>query len=226
MRLRNFIPTAAAVALVLLLSFADSSSLPLPLSFSTSSSPFSPSPVPISAHLQQLQRHAHFADDVLSKYSLEQVQKRCKTLRKAMRKEKWSYATGRFMTKCADDDLITKTFRSPSFTKKVRETVGFEGYLPAYDIPVEVRLYPPGSSMAWHRDEKLLKDENQLELVFTVLNSSDSRTEFKNPDSSITSKRTAPNSLIAVFANGVLHRVVPGTTGERIIVKAVYKLSR
>mgnify|MGYP001804355112 CR=1 FL=1 len=45
------------------------------------------------------------------------------------------------------------------------------------DFPVEFRVYPSGSFMDWHRD-CLLYQTPQLEVVFCVENSSDSRTEW------------------------------------------------
>mmetsp|Transcript_16247 Transcript_16247/g.39882 ORF Transcript_16247/g.39882 Transcript_16247/m.39882 type:complete len:432 (-) Transcript_16247:58-1353(-) len=49
----------------------------------------------------------------------------------------------------------------------------------APDIPVEVRLYSqPGSSMAWHYDD-VLYDPPQIEVIFTLENTSDCRTMWK-----------------------------------------------
>ena len=75
--------------------------------------------------------------------------------------------------------------------------------------------------MAWHRDEALFAVP-QLELVLTLRNSSDSCTEWVDGAGEIARVETEANSLLAVRANGALHRVTPVRRGERDIVKVVF----
>lgn len=85
-------------------------------------------------------------------------------------------------------------------------------------IPVEYRQYPIGSQgMVWHRDTCLVG--RQYECVYTVTNTSDSLTLYKDMFGRIHSVRTEPNSLIVVQAGGAEHAVTPVTIGERSIVK-------
>ena len=62
----------------------------------------------------------------------------------------------------------------------------------------------------------------QLEVIYTVSNDSNARTEWRSADSTLVSLCPPPNSLIAVRADAAWHRVVPATEGERVIIKALY----
>ena len=90
------------------------------------------------------------------------------------------------------------------------------------EFPVEYRKYPSGAGgMIWHRDLELVG--RQYEFVYTVQNTSDSRTLYKDFFGKVHSVWTEPNSLIILRASGVLHSVTPVTTGERTIVKFALK---
>ena len=89
------------------------------------------------------------------------------------------------------------------------------------DVPVEYRIYPPGSRMDWHQDVALYT-EPQYEIVFTVSNTSDSQTQWQDAEGRRHGGWTEPNSVIIVQAESVVHRVTPITTGERSIIKFVY----
>ena len=89
------------------------------------------------------------------------------------------------------------------------------------DFPVEARLYLPGAEMAWHRDVRLYATP-QFELILTVSNTSDARTQWVGSDGAARSIRPAPNSALLFVADGAWHRVVPASQGERVIVKALY----
>jgi len=88
-------------------------------------------------------------------------------------------------------------------------------------IPIEYRKYPSGSTgMSWHRDVPLIG--HQYECVYTLTNTSDSRTIWRDVFGNEHPIWTEPNSLIVVQAAGVEHAVTPVTTGERTIVKFVF----
>jgi len=93
------------------------------------------------------------------------------------------------------------------------------------DYPLELRSYPSGASMAWHRDEPLFVVP-QVELVLTVWNSSDSTTEWQDAGGRMHSQWTEPNSVLALRAAGCPHRVLPVKRGERGIVKVVFSTTR
>ena len=75
--------------------------------------------------------------------------------------------------------------------------------------------------MAWHRDVRLYATP-QFELILTVSNTSDARTQWVGSDGAARSIRPAPNSALLFVADGAWHRVVPASQGERVIVKALY----
>jgi len=89
------------------------------------------------------------------------------------------------------------------------------------DFPIEYRLYPENSDgMPWHSDLKLYT-KPQYELVFTIMNNSDSKTVWKK-DNKQKDICTEPNSLIIVRANAAEHKVTPLYNGERSILKFIY----
>jgi hypothetical protein len=90
------------------------------------------------------------------------------------------------------------------------------------DFPVELREYGVGAAMDWHVDVELY-DPPQWEVIFTVANESDSRTEWVDASTGTTrDARTADGSALVVRAGGDRHRVLASTHGSRIIVKALY----
>eukprot|EP00775_Hariotina_reticulata_P008250 gene8250-8439_t len=89
------------------------------------------------------------------------------------------------------------------------------------DFPVELRQYPKGSDMPWHRDEQLYASP-QWELIFTVDNTSDSWTQWRDEAGQEHSIWTEPNSLLAVEAEGWDHQVLPVKRGLRTILKMAY----
>ncbi|KAG7347405.1 hypothetical protein IV203_016110 [Nitzschia inconspicua] len=89
------------------------------------------------------------------------------------------------------------------------------------NIPVEVRLYQkPGASMAWHQDD-ILYDPPQIEIVFTVENTSDCATLWK-VEHGLHSQETHPNSLLMLQAGGPEHCVTSLRRGRRVILKCAY----
>jgi hypothetical protein len=89
------------------------------------------------------------------------------------------------------------------------------------DFPAETRTYRPGASMDWHVDVCLYVTP-QLEMIYTVSNASDARTQWLGSDGSVRSLRPAANSALLFAAGGAWHRVRAATEGERVIVKALY----
>ncbi len=130
-------------------------------------------------------------------------------------------ASGRLMYTLKENAPLVKLLNTPEFIQRVRDLAGNQKLIPCPEIPVEYRKYVVGSYMNWHRDTKMLNEQLQYECVITVTNTSDSETLF---DKNIytTKIETAPNSLIIVRANGVMHKVTKLTQGERTIIKLVF----
>lgn len=92
---------------------------------------------------------------------------------------------------------------------------------PTFDPPMEYRVYPKGAGMKWHTDVVLF-DKPQLECVFTIDNSSDSVTQYKDRYGIVHSLWTQPNSLMLLLADDVEHHVTSVESGQRSILKYVY----
>jgi len=127
-------------------------------------------------------------------------------------------APGRLRTYITPESKTYRILTSPEFMRYMSfifETPLIHG---AEHIPIEYRKYPVGSrGMAWHRDTCLVGC--QYECVYTLTNTSDSQTQYKDLFGRVHSVRTEPNSLIVVRAGGVEHAVTPVTVGERTILK-------
>ena len=111
----------------------------------------------------------------------------------------------------------------PESVERLRRICGDERLEPA-DFPVELRRYPVGSSMGWHKDE-VLYDEPQLEVVLTLENTSDSQTRWERADGSVRGTWLPPNSLLLVKAEGATHGVTTVRRGDRLIAKFVLTAS-
>jgi hypothetical protein len=100
------------------------------------------------------------------------------------------------------------------------------------EVPVEIRSYEQsGAGMSWHTDDVLYTPHPQLEVVWTLENTSDCQTLYRTGQkdkSSITtaieSIQTENNSVLLVPAGGPEHCVTSLQRGKRIIVKGVYAL--
>lgn len=92
----------------------------------------------------------------------------------------------------------------------------------ASEFPIEYREYPLHSpGMRWHKDI-LLYEKPQYEAVFTIENTSDSYTQWVDPEGNLYYVWTPPNSLLVMKASGYLHNVTPINQGKRNILKLVY----
>lgn len=118
-----------------------------------------------------------------------------------------------------------ETGGEPAYGRRVAELdAGLSGLLARglrVGVPrlAELREYPPGAGMGWHRD-RLLATPPQAEYVLT-LRPSDARTCFDvgRGRGGVECVRPAANSLLRVRAGGVRHAVLPGTRGTRAIIK-------
>jgi hypothetical protein len=119
-------------------------------------------------------------------------------------------------------------------------------YILSPDIPVEIRSYErQHAHMNWHKDDVLYTPIPQIEIILTILNTSNCRTMWElpvlqpppkphtnaNDNTTVTkevrqySMETEPNSILCLRAGVVSHCVTPLKYGKRIIVKCAYTLS-
>ena len=149
------------------------------------------------------------------------VQRECTALRRCLKKENNTVAKKRLGTYIAEESAIYGIFAGPRVHGRLGKVL--EGDYWVSEFPMEYRVYPVGSSMDWHLDE-CLYEEPQYELVYTVTNTSDALTEWREGGLRV-GEWTEPNSLLIVRAESALHRVTPVRKGERSILKVVYTCS-
>ena len=112
-------------------------------------------------------------------------------------------------------------------TKMLLQQTGRE-YRLCYDVAAELRVYRKlGAAMAWHQDD-VLYDPPQVEVVFTIENTSNCATRWKRGpgpgDDDESSVETDSNSALVLAAGGPWHCVTSLKRGRRVIVKLAYVL--
>jgi hypothetical protein len=126
---------------------------------------------------------------------------------------------------------VTHPHRPSSTTKTiVQPPITTTQYVLAPHIPVELRSYERmGAGMAWHVDDVLYHPVPQIEMVFTIINTSNCRTLWKmhhhdaeDDSNSFHEQETDPNSILLLRAGVVPHCVTALQYGKRIILKCAY----
>lgn len=154
-----------------------------------------------------------------SPHDYELIREECALLRNEVGSERRACARQRLGVMINESHLVHRAFMNQNVAHRLGQLTG--QVLQPADVPVEYRIYPQGSCMDWHQDVALYTTP-QYELVFTLENTSDSQTQWRDADGRRRGGWTEPNSVIMVRAENVVHRVTPITTGERSIVKFVY----
>jgi hypothetical protein len=132
-----------------------------------------------------------------------------------------SVAKYRLGTSLPPDSVTFQAFQDGSLSRLVEQVAG-SNYVLSPHIPVEIRVYEKsGACMAWHVDD-VLYDPPQLEVVWTLENTSDCVTMWKEPDGSVRSVETDRNSVLLLSAGGPSHCVTSLKRGQRTIVKCAY----
>lgn len=125
------------------------------------------------------------------------------------------------------DCRTVEIFRKGSLHKLVQQLTSNDYELSEH-VPIEIRSYEkPGACMAWHSDDVLYRDPPQVEVVWTLENSSDCQTMWKSIKQGQgevvhQSVETEKNSVILLRGGGVEHCVTSLKRGKRIIIKCVY----
>ncbi len=121
---------------------------------------------------------------------------------------------------------INSIFYGDKFLNYLYKKLGFR-VKPSTNLPIEFRIYEKDGKMDWHRDyvDKVVRNCPQIEIVFTLENTSDSKTVWIDDE---TNKKneiiTQNNSIIITQGNGALHMVTPVTIGYRTIIKIAYDI--
>ena len=124
------------------------------------------------------------------------------------------------------NSYLNTIFYGEKFLNYLCGILGFR-VKPSVSLPIEFRIYEKGGKMDWHRDyiDNVVRNCPQIEIVFTLENTSDSKTlwidDNTNEKHEIITKN---NSIIITQGNGAYHMVTHVTTGFRSIVKIAYDI--
>lgn len=169
-----------------------------------------------------------YVQDLLSPSEFKEVLAEYESLKDHLDDEGPSLAIKRMVVPAPADGAIVAALAKPELAERLQSLTGLKSTPKLWELPVEYRRYEVGSSMVWHTD-KLLDDleRPQLELVLTLLNTSDSRTRWTTDYVQVSRGRysevwTTPNSALLLRANGAVHMVTEVTKGSRVIAKAVF----
>ena len=160
-----------------------------------------------------------YIEDFFSEEDFLMIKRECSKLVKNLKDPQNPLAPNRLSVDVPNKNYISKKCNSPETKIKLKIPENTE----PSDIPVEYRKYPMGGSMDWHKDV-VLYTHPQYEMVYTVDNTSDSKTLWYDPQNKIVNEiTTKPNSMIVIKADDIQHCVTPVTHGERSIIKFAYK---
>ena len=134
-----------------------------------------------------------------------------------------SVAKHRLGAQLSPNSRAVQSFRRGSLHKLVQQMTSSEYELSEH-VTVEIRSYEKqGACMAWHSDDILYCDPPQIEVVWTLENSSDCLTMWKTANGQVVqSVETEKNSVILLRGGGVEHCVTSLKRGKRVIIKCVY----
>jgi hypothetical protein len=118
-------------------------------------------------------------------------------------------------------------FAQGSLLRWIHRVTQCSDYQLCTEVPLEIRTYDQkGAGMAWHADDILFTPVPQLEVVWTLENTSDCRTLYRSTATqNVETVETEANSVLLVPAGGPEHCVTSLQRGRRVILKAVYALT-
>jgi len=170
-------------------------------------------------------KKVYFYKNILSQEEYDNILEECKKLKPYLNEENTEFTTRK--KKVVDkSSYINSIFYGDKFLNYLYKILGFR-VKPSVNLPIEFRIYENGGKMNWHRDyvDKVVKNCPQIEIVFTLENTSDSKTVWIDDD---TNKKheiiTEKNSIIITQGNGAYHMVTPVSTGYRSIIKIAYDI--
>jgi hypothetical protein len=165
-----------------------------------------------------------YIKDVFDHDNFLKINKECLNIYPKLVPDK-SIAQNRLHVTLSDDSIIKKIFYGKKFINLLKNILGFN-VIPSKVLPIEFRYYDINSSMDWHRDQIINKNIYncpQIEVVYTVHNTSNSNTEWINDKKGYINKiYSVPNSIMITQGGSCLHRVTPITSGNRSIIKIAY----
>lgn len=142
-----------------------------------------------------------------------------------------SLAIGRTAALAPAGGVAYQAFGGERFASRLKRLLDLNTPLAlAPQFPIEYRKYTPGVWMQWHSDVPVMEPP-QLELVYTIENTSDSVTRWAHDHLDVIRDRvdqawTSPNSAIIVRAGGPVHMVSELSVGRRVIAKVMLAVGR
>lgn len=170
-------------------------------------------------------KKVYFFTNVLSQDEYDNILEECSKLKPYLVEENSAIANRKTIV-VDKNSYINTIFYGNKFLNYLYKILGFR-VKPSVNLPIEFRIYENGGKMNWHRDyvDKVVKNCPQIEIVFTLENTSDSKTLWIDDD---TNKKheiiTEKNSIIITQGNGAYHMVTPVSTGYRSIIKIAYDI--
>tara|TARA_B110000285_G_scaffold216081_1_gene263035 strand:+ start:313 stop:981 length:669 start_codon:yes stop_codon:yes gene_type:complete len=161
-----------------------------------------------------------YIDNFLNKNEIDKILNNIKNI-KNLKNEKFR------LIKPLDNDInkeIYDIFYSYNNLNKLKKKLKNNKILKS-DFPIEYRIYPNKSDGMKLHSDILLYDLPQYEAIYTINNTSDSKTKWIDSNNKINEIWTKPNSLLIIKANGYKHLVTPINKGERSIFKLIYTQS-
>jgi len=181
-------------------------------------------------------------NNFFNEYNFNIIKNECESLNYCLRDETFSFAKNRSMVKLDTLHFFYNLFYSPEILFKIKKETGLD--LKYSDLtPIEYRKYNLNSSMGWHKDTVLSYNGiPQFEMVFSVVNNSDSKTYWIEPNTenlfenvvknqdlpdnnALYEIQSQPNSAILLQADDIYHCVSTLYNGNRTIIKVVYELN-
>jgi hypothetical protein len=170
-------------------------------------------------------KKVYFFTNVLTKEEYVKLLYECNILKPYL-EEDYSIFVNRKTIVIDKNSYINTIFYGNKFVNYLNNILGFN-VTPSTNLPIELRIYEKGGKMNWHRDfvDKVSKNCPQIEIVFTLENTSDSKTVWIDDDTNILHDIiTENNSIIITQGNGASHMVTPVNTGYRSIIKIAYDI--
>jgi hypothetical protein len=166
--------------------------------------------------------------NVLSKDDYNKIYNECIKLNPELMEETMedSKLAKRRILNVSKDSVLYDIFYGEVFINYLNNKLNMK-LKPSKLLPIDYRIYELGGRMKWHRDVIIAENKKcpQIEIVFTLDNTSDSRTIWKEDDTGDIHKiRTEANSILITQGNSAYHKVLPVTTGQRRIIKIAYEV--
>jgi len=170
----------------------------------------------------------YYYKNVLTKDDYNKIYNECITLNPQLMEEEMQddQLAKRRILNVSQDSIIYDIFYGHQFINFLNNKLNMK-LKPSKLLPIDYRIYELGGRMKWHRDVIIAENEKcpQIEIVFTLENTSDSHTIWKEENTDVIHKiRTEPNSILITQGNSAYHKVLPVTSGQRRIIKIAYEV--